>query len=376
MENIDLGYYIPATTEDDLHFHPNAVEIDGKSIDAIPKPISPKKVEFYDEPLPPLNINKNPVSPVIGTPAEHSSPNISPSPPASPYVAYHPNRNSLTPSPSPLSSSPPTSHSTATAERIARHRSSRQVENPYLLLQQFDTVFIIDDSASMFGHNWQEVLEALKTLTRTAFEYTRGYSSGFDLLFLNSWQYNAVQVKTVEEIVSTFKQVVPHGVTPTANVLDGVLRGYLDQFYEMRDRRQAEGLPYSGGRAWEALKPLNVVILTDGEPTDEPEDVIVAIARELDRLNAPLSQVGIQFVQIGDDEHVTEYLEALDDALSKEYQIRDIVDTTPYTGKDLTGDELLKILLGAVNKRLDRQKNQRSGSRREERRDSRHGSTW
>lgn len=110
---------------------------------------------------------------------------------------------------------------------------------------------------------------------------------------------------------------------------------------------------------------MNIVILTDGEPTDEPEDVIVAMARELDRLNAPLNQVGIQFVQIGDDEAVTEYLEALDDALSKEYNIRDIVDTTPYTGKDLTGDELLKILLGAVNKRLDRMKNQRRGQKSE-----------
>jgi hypothetical protein len=36
------------------------------------------------------------------------------------------------------------------------------------------------------------------------------------------------------------------------------------------------------------------LVITDGRATDDPESVIVATARRLDSLNAPLTQIGIQ----------------------------------------------------------------------------------
>lgn len=108
-------------------------------------------------------------------------------------------------------------------------------------------------------------------------------------------------------------------------------------------------------------------MLTDGEPTDDPESVIVDAARRLDQLNAPLSQVGIQFFQIGDEEGAREALEDLDDALAEIYGIRDMVDYTPFIGnrqgdeeedgEPVTGEWILKVLTGAVNRRLDRWEN-------------------
>lgn len=103
--------------------------------------------------------------------------------------------------------------------------------------------------------------------------------------------------------------------------------------------------------------------------------MIVAAARRLDTHNFPLSQVsecltsflfrqmskcdlcakvGIQFVQIGNSPDATAFLDELDNGLAQTYNIRDIVDTTPYTGGSLSADIIIKILLGGINRRVDR----------------------
>lgn len=129
--------------------------------------------------------------------------------------------------------------------------------------------------------------------------------------------------------------------------------------------------------ALKKVKPINIVVITDGtsmalrygpselmyspragEPTDDPESVIVQAARRLDEGKFPLSQVGIQFVQIGSDHQAAKALAELDDGLSAAHGVRDIVDTFPYTaeGSQLTVDNLTKILLGGINRRQDRRK--------------------
>lgn len=82
--------------------------------------------------------------------------------------------------------------------------------------------------------------------------------------------------------------------------------------------------------------------------------MIAAAARRLDEGRYPLSQVGIQFVQIGNHRSATEYLRSLDDELQGEYHVRDIVDTTPYLGGRLNADTIIKILLGGINRRVDK----------------------
>jgi hypothetical protein len=52
-------------------------------------------------------------------------------------------------------------------------------------------------------------------------------------------------------------------------------------------------------------------------------------------------------------------LQELNDALSGEHDIRDMVDTVPWSGEDghtLTADGILKVVLGSVNKKLDRRR--------------------
>jgi hypothetical protein len=53
---------------------------------------------------------------------------------------------------------------------------------------------------------------------------------------------------------------------------------------------------------FDAIKPLNIIVITDSMPTDDPESVIVSVAKKLDKLETPPRQVGIQFFQIGEED--------------------------------------------------------------------------
>lgn len=106
------------------------------------------------------------------------------------------------------------------------------------------------------------------------------------------------------------------------------------------------------------VKPRNYIVITDGEATDSGDDrlkpVIVKLMKMLDKRNAPLNQLGIQFVQVGDDENARAFLEKLDDQISGA-RTRDIVDTFPYDklNGDIGADHLVKMLLGSISKRID-----------------------
>lgn len=106
-------------------------------------------------------------------------------------------------------------------------------------------------------------------------------------------------------------------------------------------------------------------------PTDDPESVLISIAKRLDRGDYPLSQVGVQLLQIGDDAEVskrsargnyvhvanpqaTEALQELDEGLSSAHGVRDMVDTVPYNGEAMSATLIVKVLLGGINRRIDR----------------------
>lgn len=71
-----------------------------------------------------------------------------------------------------------------------------------------------------------------------------------------------------------------------------------------------------------ALFEETTALMIVGRVADSPEDVIVSIARRLDEGNFPLTQVGIQFVQVGTSSEAQDYLQRLDDMLVSTYRIR------------------------------------------------------
>lgn len=192
----------------------------------------------------------------------------------------------------------------------------------------------------MDGSHWDQTIKALKTFTTIAARYD---TNGIDIHFLNHNSQDVYNITDASVITPLFSSITPSGITPTGRCLDEILRDYIDEYAEYK-RDPANNPP---------VKPLNIVVLTDGEPSDDPESVIVDAARQLDRLNAPLHQVGIQFLQIGDEPGAEEALKELDDALQGIHGIRDMVDTTKFQG-EVEGEVVLKALLGGVNRRWDR----------------------
>lgn len=86
---------------------------------------------------------------------------------------------------------------------------------------------------------------------------------------------------------------------------------------------------------------------------------LISAAKMLDDMQVPEHQIGIQLFQIGrPNEDVRRQFEYLDDELCKEAHTRDIVDTTTWSGQpgSLSTDDLVKVVLGAVVKKLDERK--------------------
>lgn len=220
----------------------------------------------------------------------------------------------------------------------------------YAFLSTFDTVFVVDDSGSMAGSNWDEVRRVLHSITPTCTARDR---DGIDLYFLNhksknnggvgradGGYYNITDSKVVNTI---FENVRPSMQTPTGRRLHSVLKPYVAKLQKAADV--------------DDVKPVNIIVITDGQPSDDPESVIVQHARKLDQLEAPLHQVGIQFFQVGRDPSAREALRELDDDLA-EQGIRDMVDASTWDTNSgaLTAEGVLKVVLGAVVRKIDRRR--------------------
>ncbi|KAK3304005.1 uncharacterized protein B0T15DRAFT_535221 [Chaetomium strumarium] len=256
-------------------------------------------------------------------------------------------------------------------------------EDPYAFLSAFDTIFLVDDSASMQGASWRETKEAIRAIAPTC---TAHDENGIDVYFLNarntsnssntryrtsrfgsssSSSYSTgdnnnssaggfCNIKSADQVERLFHTVRPAGGTPTGTRINHILKPYLRE-YEAAVART--GNPDECG-----VKPVNMIVITDGVPTDDPEAVILSLAKKLDRLEAPPHQVGIQFFQVGREAGAAAALKELDDGLAEQGGgVRDMVDTVTWDGRQgshhvLSADAILKVVLGAVVKRLDRRR--------------------
>ncbi len=189
----------------------------------------------------------------------------------------------------------------------------------------------------MQGARWNEVSNVLKSITPICTTYD---VDGIDIYFLNNPKiiYHVTEPRAVDSI---FKTVLPTGSTPIGTRLHAILHPYVHDLQRKLPK-----------------KPLNIIVITDGAATDDPESVIVDVAKKLDALQASPWQVGIQFFQVGDDCEAAKVLKELDDALVDMGCKRDMVDTVPSGahGGTLNADLILKTVLGGVHRRLDRKK--------------------
>ncbi|UNI19992.1 hypothetical protein JDV02_006131 [Purpureocillium takamizusanense] len=335
-----------------------------------------------------------------------------------PPPAYTPTASPSSPQtpPATASSSPPAYSAAAdyTMDDMTQDGTATN-DDPHYLLYLFDTVFLIDDSTSMLGPRWREVRSALRQITPVCtshdddgidihfMNHRSSSSGGFSSSFENASSqrvgggggsrapggyYNVTDPCAVDAL---FRGLRPCGPTHTRGRIEDILDPYFAQLERADDVRD--------------VRPLNLIVITDGMPgpwsppsslppryhhhhhhyhghqqyqqqypyqhqqgeEDDEEDsvmhnphlpgpAIARYARRLDALGAPAWQVGVQFVQVGDDAGATAALRGLDDGLAARHGVRDMVDTLKYGDDDyktLTAGEILKVVLGAVNKRLD-----------------------
>ncbi|KZL78935.1 von willebrand factor [Colletotrichum incanum] len=253
--------------------------------------------------------------------------------------------------------SPSPAPSNADSIMSAAGMSVSTPEDPYAFLSSFDTIFVVDDSGSMAGRSWPEVQNVLRAITPIC---TSHDDDGVDLYFLNNktsdsgnaragkaagGYYGIRRAETVHEI---FTMVRPRGATPTGQRLHAIVRAYL-QLLESKKHDV------------ESVKPINIIVITDGAPSDDVESTIISAAKKLDKLDAPMHQVGVQFFQVGNEPGAREALRELDDDLVNrvDVDLRDMVDTVTWEHGNrgvLTADSILKVVLGAVVRRLDRRR--------------------
>ena len=209
----------------------------------------------------------------------------------------------------------------------------------------FDTVFIVDDTGSMVlaardecpegKDRWDATKEALLHITALA---AGKDDDGIDIRFLKSRDLDEDNIVSGERVMEILEGV---------DMLDAFRGGgtfFEDRIKdEISPRLELLGRYYEQDAAYKSThfkdrarlklkkpqppKKLNIIVITDGQADDkqEVEDLIVDTAQELDKLRAPAAQIGIQFVQIGEDESARRYLKRLDDDLKqRDPPIRDV----------------------------------------------------
>ena len=206
--------------------------------------------------------------------------------------------------------------------RPAIGAGSRQLGEPeFFKLTRYITVFLVDDSSSMEDipeegiSLWSDTTRCLAKCAGLVL----GARGRLKVHFFNSTRSreNISGVPELQELC----RFTPRGDTPTYQRLKGHLDGFLEDFTPLTAKQR------------DAHSGLNLIIFTDGAPEDPFEDIeeaIVDTARELDKFRAEKYKVGVQFVQIGNDESVTNFFQRIDDEIKGDNGLkRDVCHELP-----------------------------------------------
>lgn len=193
-----------------------------------------------------------------------------------------------------------------------------------------DYTLIIDKSGSLTTDDgkgktrWEIAQESTIALAQKCDELD---SDGITV-YLFSGRFKRYDNVNADKIREIYAQNEPMGKSDLKSVLQDALDNYF--------RRKAEGKAKKNGET--------IFIITDGIP-DEPKEIIRLIITASQKIDRD-EELGISFIQIGNDTKAKEYFKALDDLLQEAGAKFDIVDT--ITMDDLENMSLTDVLLNAV----------------------------
>ncbi|KAF8451795.1 hypothetical protein BGX38DRAFT_465905 [Terfezia claveryi] len=206
----------------------------------------------------------------------------------------------------------------------------------------YDVVFLLDDSGSIRFSELEGELKGI--LQAAAFATSLFDEDGFSVRFLNS-DVQGDHIKSEQEAMALVDRVSFNGETPLAGSLKNKI------LVPMVDNGRLD-------------KPLHVIIITDGVPTDSARGEFQRNIREtLDRYvirGVRSKVVSIQIAQIGNDKRAQAYLQKLD----TDPDIGGLIDctsnfeleSTQYAKKGLTITKYnwyCKLMMGAIDKSYD-----------------------
>lgn len=229
-------------------------------------------------------------------------------------------------------------------QRRGRSKEELCAENVLERLNRRDHVFIIDNSPSMRQY-WPQVLRVLEVLAYITKEKD---PNKLELYF--TMKAGRFSGSSSTELVNAAR---PRKATDKATGLSDLYPRIHDIFSDYKKNLRRKSFLGTSSR-----RPMSLYILTDGnwQPPRDTEECIAQLVRDLDMSDQ--YQVGIEFIYFGNNRDGRARLEHLDDGLKEEFNLKwDIVDTEPADGN------ILKMLLGAINKWFDGDKDQRSPTR-------------
>ncbi|KAI6009825.1 hypothetical protein PISMIDRAFT_112884 [Pisolithus microcarpus 441] len=170
------------------------------------------------------------------------------------------------------------------------------------LLEKYHPVFVVDDSSSMSMNGaWGKAQDAIFRFATEVMQYDSG---GIDVYFLNALLYqDAITVRIIEQL----------------------------------ERAKSNASDYG------KIKPVNIIVLTNSPPSDNPMKVIQSAAKKLHRgLHHP-NAVSIQFAQLGNDTCTGKALKKL--AEDPSLNMVDTVDS----GTKFTPENFQRGILGGLH---------------------------
>lgn len=232
---------------------------------------------------------------------------------------------------------------------INKHEISLDFAQRLQQLQGFKIVFLFDDSGSMNCPLMDSPLNNDKTLLKATrwdeLQYFAKISveiatlfdpEGVSVYFLNKYPSPVLNIKNERQVQQLFKDK-PNGFTPLPRVLDQVL---------------------TENAVFLSEKKLLVVIVTDGEPTNDQGKVAIPYFKEVLQRRHP--KVYTTIVACTDDEDAVEYLNKWD----RELKNLDVVDDFRNERSEVRavkgrsypfsfGDYVVKSLIGSIDPELD-----------------------
>ena len=211
-------------------------------------------------------------------------------------------------------------------------------------LSQVHTVLLIDDSISMTergipswgsgSSRWHQVGGLISDLAPIVTQYD---PQGMDMHFLN--HRNSQQgLRSSEDVQAIFSRVRPTGGAPLGRCVCTILGAYMATLRYERN-----------------LKPLNLVIITDGKVDDE--FVLLStlqehVSRIVDR-GHPAHQLGIEFLQVGNCRQATRHLHRIEEIVRSDTY--DVVGVTPvgYGQQRMSVDMLTAVILSGIDARVN-----------------------